>query len=369
MLTLPGRDMKSKTNLNGPYGPYRADLLARMGYRLFPAVWIDASPRRRELMESKIEADPSLEKFPRKRINETQTRSATAGTPLLYILMAIPFIGIGLLFASAAFLNAPKLRTSVGAPEWMIGIIGAMFGLPGLFMFRQGLAELSQRRRRERARRGGTEPWIADHDWNPRGITDDSFRRIIGSWSLGLFLAVFMIPFVWWSFFSKQGNAVVIVVTLMFCAVAVFVLGYAVYLTFQWMKYGRSRLSFETFPFFTGKGGTILFFNRRLLSAGVLLRSTLRCLEVRYEQNSSRSNRSPSVVCYQRYVDVRDIGIDIIAEIRPTDGLELSLKFPAGAPPTSLSTQPTIYWELVMEAETPGIDFHSSFLLPVYDAG
>jgi hypothetical protein len=36
---------------------------------------------------------------------------------------------------------------------------------------------------------------------------------------------------------------------------------------------------------------------------------------------------------------------------------------------TALSQRPARFWELEVRADTPGVDYHSRFLLPVYAGG
>ena len=78
----------------------------------------------------------------------------------------------------------------------------------------------------------------------------------------------------------------------------------------------------------------------------------------------SGKNRSQRVVCYERYKEERTPA----GPRWPASGrMQLEWDLPPDAELTSrLSERPAWYWELVAEAETPGIDYQARFLLPVY---
>ena len=90
----------------------------------------------------------------------------------------------------------------------------------------------------------------------------------------------------------------------------------------------------------------------------------MRFVEEQYETRGSGKNRSQQVICYQRYHENRTLkGKDI----SPSGTLSLEWDLPNEAElTTSLSHRPARFWELEVKADTPGVDYHSRFLLPVY---
>ncbi len=92
------------------------------------------------------------------------------------------------------------------------------------------------------------------------------------------------------------------------------------------------------------------------------LRVTLRFVEERFEQRGSGSNRSVQHVCYELFRQEQRL------TSLPTSS-EAPIAFELPDRPewvTGLSEQPLRYWELVVDSEVPGVDFHAEFPLPVY---
>jgi len=93
------------------------------------------------------------------------------------------------------------------------------------------------------------------------------------------------------------------------------------------------------------------------------LTATLRFVQERYEARGTGRNRTISLVAEEYYSESRTIPANPALR-------EIETEFTAPDDPewvTQLTANPAVrYWELVIEANVPGIDFRATFPLPVY---
>ena len=292
-----------------------------------------------------------------KRISKRDTiihRTAYGGGA---VLMGLPFMVIGGYFAVVGFDFLP-LPSKANAPLWVIGCVGLAFAVVGLLVFVVGLRGLANRRRAKGLRGRLDQPWFRDYDWEPRGITDRAFGRPLQSLFFALFMTVFLAPFNWWAFVSPDGNFMIKAIVGIFDLALVLVVGSFFYRLGQFLKYGFSHLRFVRFPFFPGEELAVIFRTNRFEK----LTFTLRFVEERLETRGAGSNRSTHHVIDEHYKEQRTL------EPRPGDS-EVDVAFDLPDNPewvNAMSGKPVRYWELLVEAETPGIDFKTSFPVPVY---
>ena len=154
-------------------------------------------------------------------------------------------------------------------------------------------------------------------------------------------------------------------VIVVFDLVVLALIGQFFYNLGQFIKYGNSRLRFNSFPFYLGDKLSVVLVG--LPSQVNEVQMDLRFVEEQYEIRGSGKNRSQRVICYQLYHENRTLkGKDI----SPSGTLALEWDLPGEPELTSaLSHRPARFWELEVRAETPGVDYHSRFLLPVYTGG
>jgi hypothetical protein len=287
------------------------------------------------------------------RIHKNDTLSQRVAYGKGALLLSLPFILVGGIFAALGF-GGVQLE-GANAPMWVIGAFGFAFLLAGLVLFANAL-----RSRRAAARRralADAPPWQRDLPWDRKGTKDRAGPRVANAFLGSFFLAVFLVPFNWWAFLSGKGPLPVEVLVGLFDLIALLVLGNACYRLAQLLKYGSSRLGFRDFPFFLGERLEVVFAPNRFDE----VRFTLRCVEERYE----RSGESTSLVCYELHRDERTL---LPGTLEP----EVAVAFDLPDEPdlaNRLGEMPVRYWELAIDAEAPGVDFETSFVLPVYAAG
>lgn len=274
------------------------------------------------------------------------------------ILMAVPFVAIGTYFGLAGF-GFLTMPDGANAPLWVIGYIGLSFALAGLMVGVNGVRGVLNGRRAKALRRLRREKWFLDYDWEPHGITDRALARVGQSLGALFFLAVFLVPFNWWAWMSGEGPWMVKGIVGLFDLMLVVMAGSALYRIGQFLKYGYSRLRFRAFPYFLGDDLEVVFAPNRFDR----LKFTLRFVEERNVQTGTGENRNTQLVSVETWSEEKTI------EARRTEA-EVRVAFVLPDDPeleNSLSGQPVVkYWELKVEAETPGIDFATSFPLPVY---
>lgn len=220
-------------------------------------------------------------------------------------------------------------------------------------------------------KRSSTEsPWEQDHPWDRQAAHDPGGARIGRSLAYALLGALVLLPANAFMLESPwRGEFYLLVLPDL-------VLGlYLVRLAYQflrWLKYGSARLEFAAFPFYLGETleGTLVLDSP---IEAEQLTCTLRCIQeeiVRTHQGRGtfhRSNQSAGPVAYELLALPSQVPLPT-----PTPGAEevrVPLSLPIPSSPgleTDLANSTPRYWELLVDAETPGVDFHASFLVPIY---
>lgn len=299
-----------------------------------------------------------MERRPRTRLQKIDTVSGrTAGTGGM-VWFALPFLGLGGFLALAGFGVIP-LPGKANAPLPVIGCVGVAFFLAGTLVLSSGLRGILHRGRRRRLEElYGAEPWTADYPWDPTGTFDRSLGRVFQSWLFVVFLGFFLAPFHWWAWASDEGGLFVRGIVVFFSLIHLCVLGTALRRTAQWLRYGRTRLRYDDFPFHPGETVRVTYAPNRFAT----LKGTVRCVEEYWETTGTGKHRRKSLVVDSLWSEAH--------EWTPhRQDVEVALRFDLPDDEqlvNRLSRAPVRYWELVLEAEAAGVDFHATYLLPVY---
>ena len=279
------------------------------------------------------------------------------------LLFSLPFLaaGIGITLIYTGHFSVPA--KDIHAPMWVIGVVGAMFFLAGVFLLFHGIDGVKRKRRLKKGKyMAPRHPWLWDYAWEPLGISENKRKEVINAFVAMVVFILFLSPFNWWAFYSGEITPIWLKgVVIVFDLIILFVAYNFLRKLSQYLKYGDSRLRFKEFPFILG--------NQMVVSLhGAppqfdVMRMNLRFIEEAYEESGSGRNRSQDVVCYQVYGEEKvlrshDAGASkiVMAWQLPEDS-EFT---------TQLSVRPAKFWELEIKAETPGVDYESRFLLPIY---
>jgi hypothetical protein len=275
------------------------------------------------------------------------------------ILFGLPFTGFGgfLVLAATGVVSVPS--TSVSVPMWIIGVLGGVFAAPGLMLVAHGAACIARRQRaKSRTLLHPAEPWLADHAWNPSGTLDRATPVVFHA--LGLTIVLGLMTAANWFAVTMGGLPGVFVKV-------VVGLGDLLVLAILWslakramnrMRYGRSRLAFNTFPFFCGREVDATLTIARGVGAVEQLSATLRCLQEAYVNVGSGDDQRTEVCCRELHAETM--------EMDPRGSLSLRIPLPEDAPGSDLVSRPARFWELHVTAATGDRAYETRFILPIY---
>ncbi len=292
------------------------------------------------------------------------TQSATAIDGWRSVLFGIPFLAAGVWISLVAL---GVVRGRKLAPDWTIGIFGAMFFFGGLFFLIHGLigaAHKAQYLRRSAQRPG--EPWLCDFHWRQEGIAFSAFNAMLGRLLAALVWTAFLTPFFWIGLTVREAR-VFLVFSTIFALLGLFFWYRWTQMLADLLRYGNSFLTYDSFPYFLG--GTL---HARLraphhVSDIDALTLTLRCVQEKYPTSGSGSNRSTRVVCYELYRDVVTLTRDRLAGLAGGE-IPIEFRLPAGQSTTSLASTPPVYWEIEASGKSRTVGYQAYFLVPVYKA-
>ncbi|QDU64843.1 hypothetical protein Pan216_57360 [Planctomycetes bacterium Pan216] len=252
------------------------------------------------------------------------------------------------------------------APDWVIGAVGGVFALAGLWVIGLSIRSMiAQRRHRQMLLLHPEENWLADFAWDRQGAKGDTLKKAFGSFCMSLFLMIFLAPFNWWAFLSDDGPWPVKIGIGLLDLGLVAMIGGGVYYVLRWLKYGTSYVSFRTFPYFLGEEMPLVVGSTRPISNIRKRTFTIRCIEEKQETTRRKGKTQTQVVCYQLYAETQTEDLGDQWSTLETEK-EVIFKLPAGDYETNLSGKEPRYWVFETHAETPGIDHAATFLIPVY---
>jgi hypothetical protein len=314
-----------------------------------------------EILEQRL--NPGHGPNPAPILENHPTQSATTIDGWRSTLFGIPFIAAGVWISLAAF---GFLSVRKHAPDWVIGIIGPLFLLGGLFFLIHGLRGTVSKMQylRDAAQRSG-QPWFYDFHWSQEGIAFSAFNTMLERLLAALGWNAFLIPFFWIGLSVREARVLLIFSSLFA------VLGLSFW--YRWaqmladlLRYGNSFLTYDSFPYLLG--GTL---RARLRAAHHVsdmdaLTFTLRCIQEHYVTTGS-GKRSTRVVCYELYKDTATLSRDRLAGLAGGE-IPVEFRLPDNQPTTSLSSVPPVYWEIEARGQFRGVSYEAYFLVPIYKA-
>lgn len=274
----------------------------------------------------------------------------------VFLVSGTTITGIGLAFISYD-------QSKIHVPLWVVVMFGLIFVAAGYYL--AAVTLLTVKRRALAKRVAPSLAWRYDFHWSRTGITDETVqtigKTIFSLTVIGFFLIPFHAVFLFDSDSGTMDNVWVAYVVLgLFDALLIGGLIYVIYFVLRRLRFGKTKVLFGNFPFFIGENLDVSFEGSRKLANISQLDVTLRCVEEAFEARGSGRNRSMELVGYQIYHDQRKHATD-------TEGrASFSFPLPAEIPGTQLIESPPIYWELVVRAVLPGVDYEGVFLMPVY---
>lgn len=283
------------------------------------------------------------------------------------IFFSLPFIAAGVFIILMSLNIILTDDSKFHASRKFVASCGGLFLLAGVWVLIHGIRSQWQKMQYNALKKDRpNEIWQADYTWNPSGIkSDDAKRTTREFWSL-VGITCFMIPFVWFAFYSKEHPKIFQIFIGFFMFIMSLFWMHCVYVILRVFKYGENKIQFQQFPFFLGDTMSVVVQTAKPIAVLKNMDIILRCVEEKYEVRGTGKNRSEVVVSYQIYSDALKMENSNMYQAGPVS-LPVSFTLPKDDSfQTCLSCRPARYWELELKAKTPGIDFYTSFLLPVY---
>jgi len=279
-------------------------------------------------------------------------------------LFGLPFLLIGLFMEATTFGFIPVHGKH--APEWMLSLIGAFFGLPGLFFIIHGVAGLIRKAAHDRdAAQCPGQAWHSDYRWHREGIAFSAFRTMIGRLFAALGWSAFLVPFFWIGL-RERGMAR----AFLFGSILFGLLGLIFW--YRWaqmladlLRYGNSFLNYDQFPYFLGSTLRARLRAPHHVSDLDELTFTLRCVQEKYVTTRNANNSETKVVCYELYKDSHTLSRDQIIGLAGGD-IPIEFPLPPDQRTTTLCYNPPTYWEIEARGRSHSVAYEAYFLVPVY---
>lgn len=251
---------------------------------------------------------------------------------------------------------------------WPATLTGMCFVAGGIFIWAVWLKErlLVKRRQASVAQHPQSEVF-ADYPWDPNGITKSPWVAVRKSFVMTLLFGIFLVPFNWFAWTSSEVRDLIVaqIAISLFDLALLFGVIELVRRFLTALKYGTSRLGYQTFPLFTGGRVDLMWMPPSGLENATSIKFVLRCVEEWMETTGSGKKRSAHLVHEQVWAAARTTAGPV--DCQPNHPIPLSFDVPATAPGSCLSKKKTnVFWELEVCAKSPGVDFQEQYLVPIY---
>jgi hypothetical protein len=252
---------------------------------------------------------------------------------------------------------------------WVVAVAGASFAGGGIWVWSMAWAQLASNRRREKAATEyKNEPALADYHWHPDGFDVSEWALLVKLFSLALALTIFLSIFNWWAF-VLGGSWVIKAIVCLFDYIALGMWWEAALQLARALKFGHSRIEFESFPFHSAGPVALRWRPRRGIRHVNKGTFTLRYVEEWIESRrepGSRSGADRVLIVVHREIWSATWLFEQPRNLQPGDGVELRYELPPFAGLTNLGADKPFFWELEVKLDLPGLDFNGTYLVPVY---
>lgn len=294
-----------------------------------------------------------------------QKRGSRMGFPSWgRFLFGIPFVAAGALIVLVGTKVVRVDAATVHAPYWVLTVAGVSFALGGLMVWGMaGRQFAADRQRRQAARQYPNEPALADYHWHPDEFEVSGWAGAAGALGLAIGVTVFFSIFNWWAFWG-DGGWIVKAVGVPFDCFGLVLWWQAGRQIGSALKFGHSRIAFTRFPYRLGESVVIRWQPSEGISQVNKGTFTLRCIEEWTEASGSGKTRTVTLI-HEEIWSAKWL-LDQPRKLPVKEAVELAYDLPTSVPPTRLSADRPVFWELEVKLDVPGLDFSQTYLVPIY---
>jgi hypothetical protein len=307
-----------------------------------------------------------------KRVESSRSQSKSiARTPTGYGILAfipLPFVGfVGFLVWKLLPIVTPELYWPVGL--FLLFFAAAVAGttIRAFTLVRRSNRVLEEQEELEA--RYPTEPWLRDKDWASGRMEDGSSVERSGSWGFALLWNLVTIPLCYVFFrVALHQEPRLLLIIVVFPLIGVALLIGAIRTSLRGKKYGVTRLELSTIPGVIGHtfAGTVRV--NGLLQVPDGFQVTLNCLRrvtTRTRRRRGSHNSVSETILWHEELRIRG------EPTRDAEGMgtriPIAFRLPADARPCDFSDpDDQIRWRLELSADVPGVDYESTFDVPVF---
>lgn len=280
------------------------------------------------------------------------------------LFVSILLIVAGLAIAWAALGGVPQIHKTAGVPTWIIGSVGGIFAVAGLFiLIHVVVTKIRSILKRRRWDRYPTQPWMVDYEWDSSGASSSPLGRGLREMMSGIFMGIFLTPFNWVSILSEAPWFFRLpfgLITMLFNLMALGLLSFGFRRVFSALRHGSTSIRFARFPFRPGERVDLIVSIPR--TEGPTFSVELRCVEERIETDGESS----SIVGYCLHSESK-----VVPQSGPFGSsgpheAHVSFDVPIMAVGTALSARPPRYWEAVVRPDAGSSVYTAKVLIPIY---
>jgi hypothetical protein len=297
-----------------------------------------------------------------RQINPITTANTSLGLGCM-VLFLLPFAGFGAFAGWQVFRRAMQGNWHEALFFLLFATVFGGVGFGGLALVRLGQRKLTEQEALKA--RHPNEPWLWQKDWASGRLDDTSRMALWASWVFAILWNLVSIPAGYAGVQAAlyQENKVGLV-ALLFPLAGAGLLIWAIRTTLRINKYGVSRLELRTIPGVIGHtiAGTVRV--NGVLQAPEGFYVVLSCVH-RVTTKSGKDSSTTESILWQEERQIR--GEPSRDASGMTTRIPIAFRIPADARPCDSSNpNDQIVWRLKLSARVPGVDYDSTFEVPVF---
>ncbi len=278
-------------------------------------------------------------------------------------LFLLPFAAVGVFTAVMAvqWLAAGKWTEAL-----FFGLFALTFGGVGIGGIAAALAGRGKLQAQQALKASHPDsPWLWRPDWASGHIIDSSRSTMIGAWLFAALWNLIGFPtgFLAGRAALKEGKPAALL-GLLFPVIGVGLVVWAIRTTLRHRKYGVSRLELATVPGIIGRSLIGMVRAPSRIQADQGFDVTLTCVRQESQGGGKQRSTSESIL----WQDVQLVqGQPFRAPARMETHIPVAFRISGDAPSTDDSISANrVVWRLQVSAEVPGVNYESSFDVPVF---